>query len=192
MCRRVVLGSLVFVFLFVVLSGGCWGAGARRSAPRPATPETEGPPVKTKEEKKVGNEEESARFFGLHRFGVTNRRNAPPLSSVEKFHLFLTSTFSPVSIGIFAAQAGVTHAENEFPAYGQGMQGYGKRLGAALADGTSNGLFRIYVYPTLLKEDPRYFRLGEGSFGHRLVYGLEQALSVTRTRADAPLTFRIS
>jgi hypothetical protein len=97
------------------------------------------------------------------------------LSSVEKFHLFLTSTFSPVSIGIFAAQAGVTQAENEFPAYGQGMQGYGKRFGAALADGTSNGLFRIYVYPTLLKEDPRYFRLGEGNFGHRLVYGLEQS-----------------
>jgi len=95
------------------------------------------------------------------------RRKVSPFSYVKHFLQF--------PLEFFAAQAGVTQAENEFPAYGQGMQGYGKRFGAALADGTSNGLFRIYVYPTLLKEDPRYFRLGEGSFGHRLVYGLEQS-----------------
>lgn len=77
-------------------------------------------------------------------------------------------------------QAGLAQATNEFPGYGQGAAGYGKRYGASLADEVSSNFFANYAYPVLLKEDPRYFRLGEGSIKHRIVYGLEQEF-VTRT-----------
>ena len=109
-------------------------------------------------------------------FGVTNRQNASPLTSGEKFHLFAKSALDPATIGIVGLQAGLSQAENEFPAYGQGAQGYGKRFGASLADEVSAGFWTNYVYPTLLKEDPRYFRRGEGSFTDRFVYSLVQEI----------------
>ncbi len=107
-------------------------------------------------------------------FGVTNRQNASPLTSGEKFHLFAKSALDPATIGIVGLQAGLSQAENEFPAYGQGAQGYGKRFGASLADEVSAGFWTNYVYPTLMKEDPRYFRRGEGKLGHRVIYSLAQ------------------
>ena len=105
---------------------------------------------------------------------MTSRQDAPPLTNREKFHLFAKSAFDPVTIGIVGVQAALSQGENEFPAYGQGAQGYGKRFGASLADEVSSGFWSNYFYPVLLKEDPRYFRLGEGSITHRIGYGIKQ------------------
>ncbi|HEX6803762.1 MAG TPA: hypothetical protein VF133_08800 [Terriglobales bacterium] len=58
--------------------------------------------------------------------------------------------------------------------YGQGTVGYARRYGAAFTDEVSSGFFTNFFYPTLLKEDPRYFRRGYGSFQHRLGYALAQ------------------
>jgi hypothetical protein len=75
---------------------------------------------------------------------------------------------------VVGLQAGLSQAENEFPGYGQGAQGLGKRFGASLADEVSAGFWSNYAYPVVLKEDPRYFRLGEGGFGTRVVYSFKQ------------------
>lgn len=76
----------------------------------------------------------------LPQFGVTSRQDAAPLTPREKFHLFSKSAFDRVSIGVAGLQAGLSQGENEFPAYGQGAAGYGKRFGAALADEVDSGL----------------------------------------------------
>lgn len=107
-------------------------------------------------------------------FSVTNRQNAPPLTAGGKFHLFEKAAFDPGTIAVAGFQAAISQAEDEFPGYGQGAAGYGKRFGASLADEVSSGFFANFFYPVLLKEDPRYFRLGEGSFGHRLFYSVRQ------------------
>ncbi|HET9308660.1 MAG TPA: hypothetical protein VFO46_21775 [Candidatus Sulfotelmatobacter sp.] len=151
------------------------------SAP-PPTPRPEAPipqnsnsAIKSEEERKIERQEQSQRILGvLPQFGVTSRQNAPPLTSGDKFHLFARSAFDPVSIVVVGLQAGLSQAQDEFPAYGQGAQGYGKRFGASLADEVSSGFWSNYFYPVLLKEDPRYFRLGEGGFGARLAYSVKQ------------------
>jgi len=123
----------------------------------------------------IERKEQSQRVLGvLPHFGVTDRPDAPPLTSHEKFHLFARSAFDPVIIVVVGLQAGLSQAQNEFPAYGQGAKGYSKRFGASLADSVSAGFWSNYAYPSLLKEDPRYFRLGEGSFGHRFLYSVQQ------------------
>jgi hypothetical protein len=71
-------------------------------------------------------------------------------------------------------QAGVSQANNEFPDYGHGGAGYAKRFGAAFGDGVSSNFFSNFLYPTMFKHDPRYFRLGNGGFKRRLVYSLKQ------------------
>lgn len=141
-----------------------------------ATPHAEAPTwQKSQQEMSMERKEQSQRVLGmLPQFGVTNRQDAAPLTHVEKFHLFLKSAFDPASIGIVGIQSAVSQADNQFPAYGQGAAGYGKRFGAALADQVDAGFWSNFAYPILLKEDPRYFRLGKGSFKRRVSYGVKQ------------------
>jgi len=91
-----------------------------------------------------------------------------------KFHLFFKSAFDPFEFVLAGIQAGSDQAEDEFPAYGEGAKGFAKRYAADFGDTVSSGFFSNYFWPVLLKEDPRYFRLGEGTIKHRFVYSLEQ------------------
>ena len=137
----------------------------------PGTPKGE----KSEEEKEIEKKEQSQRALGvLPVFGVTDRWNASPLTPGEKFHLFVKSAFDPATIGTVGLQAGFSQAVNEFPGYGQGMQGFGKRFGASLADEVSANFWSGYFYPVLLKEDPRFFRLGSGGFKRRMLNSVVQ------------------
>ncbi len=161
-------------------------------SPRPADQASEAPKEggKSEQELKIEQKEQSQRVLGvLPQFGVTSRRDAPPLTSHEKFRLFVKSAFDPATIGIVGLQAALSQGEDEFPAYGQGAQGYGKRFGASLADEISAGLWTNYVYPSLLKEDPRYFRLGEGGFATRVGYSFRQEFVCHTDRGGRSFNF---
>jgi hypothetical protein len=137
-------------------------------------------PGKESQEQELQKKEQANRILGVvPQFSVTHQ-NAAPLTPGEKFHLFAKASFDPFQYVVAGFQAGLGQATNEFPGYGQGAVGYGKRYGASLADQVSSNFFANYAYPVLLKEDPRYFRLGEGSIKHRIVYSLEQEF-VART-----------
>jgi hypothetical protein len=141
------------------------------AAPQPAPAAA----AKTADEQEIEKRERSQRMLGvIPNFGTTSRHNAAPLSPQAKFRLFYKSAFDPVELSVVGLQAGLSQAEDEFPEYGQGAAGFGKRYGSTLADEVSSGFFANYFYPVLLKEDPRYFRLGEGSVKRRLGYALLQ------------------
>ena len=170
-----------WILAFILLITGALSLAQDKSSqqqtePTPAPhPETRQTQQKSEQEKSIERQEQSQRVMGvLPQFGVTSRQNASPLTQRQKFHLFVKSAFDPVTIGVVGMQAGLSQAENEFPAYGQGAEGYGKRYGAAFADQVSSGFWSNYAYPVLLKEDPRYFRLGEGSFTTRTFYSIKQ------------------
>lgn len=133
------------------------------------------PKLRSEQEKELQKQEQSQRILGLApMFGVTSRQNATPLTRGQKFHLFTKGAFDPFAFAAAGLQSGIGQAQNEFPGYGQGAAGYGKRYGASLADQVSSSFFSNYFYPVLLKQDPRYFRLGEMSVKHRILYSLEQ------------------
>lgn len=150
-------------------------AGA--SGPKPSSTTTaEVPPhTKSAEELEKQKMEQSYRVMGVvPMFGTTNRQDATPLTPKEKFRVFAKSAFDPVTFVVVGFQAGVSQAENSFPEYGQGAEGFGKYYGAAFADNVDSNFFSNFFYPVLFKQDPRYFRLGEGSFKHRLAYSVVQ------------------
>lgn len=122
-------------------------------------------------------------------FGTTSRQNAPPLTTGEKFHLFAKSSFDPFPFAVAGLEAGLGQATNEFPGYGQGAEGYFKRYGASVADAVSSNFFSNFFYPTLLKEDPRYFRLGEGSIKHRILYSLAQEFTCKTDRGGRDVNY---
>ena len=80
-----------------------------------------------------------------------------PLSAHCKFHIFLTTTRSPYTFVSAAFQATLDQAQGQWPHYGGGMQGWGKRFGATLADTESRRFIQTFALSTILRQDPRYF-----------------------------------
>jgi len=124
---------------------------------------------------------DSERVFGVVRtFGITNDKNAAPLTPRGKFRIFTQNVTDPFTLVGTSLQAAIGQATNDFPSYGQGLSGYSKRWGAAFADYAIGEFMSTYAFPSLLHEDPRYFREGEGSSKARLGHAIASAF-VTRT-----------
>ena len=120
-------------------------------------------------------------FYALPNFlTLENAGQVPPLSTKEKFQVVTKGSFDYVQIPWYAFLAGISQAEDSEAGYGQGAAGYGKRFGAYFADGTIENYMTGAILPTLLRQDPRYFQSGKGSFTHRTGYAVSR-IFVTRT-----------
>lgn len=96
------------------------------------------------------------------------------LEPKEKFTLFIRDTVDPVSFASAAFSAAISPGSD--PSFGQGVSGFSKRFGASVADDTAGRFFKGFLYPTLFSEDPRYYRLGHGGKGRRVLHALEHAV----------------
>lgn len=122
-------------------------------------------------------EEEKQRVFGvIPNFYVSYVPNAAPLTSKQKFELAWRSSIDPVTFGIVAVSAGVQQATGGFSGYGGGAEGYAKRYGAGYGDFLSSTFMGGAVFPSLLKQDPRYFYKGTGSVRSRFFYAVANAV----------------
>jgi hypothetical protein len=118
-------------------------------------------------------DQEKQRVLGIFpNFYVSYDRDALPLNSKQKFRLAWKTTRDPFTVVGVAALAGVEQATNTFEGYGQGAQGYFKRLGASYTDAVTATFIGSAILPSLLKQDPRYFYKGTGSTRSRLLYAL--------------------
>jgi hypothetical protein len=118
-------------------------------------------------------DQEKQRVLGIFpNFYVSYDRDALPLNSKQKFRLAWKTTRDPFTVVGVAALAGVEHATNTFEGYGQGAQGYFKRMGASYTDAVTATFIGSAILPSLLKQDPRYFYKGTGSTRSRLLYAL--------------------
>ncbi|HTU34683.1 MAG TPA: hypothetical protein VMF66_12850 [Candidatus Acidoferrum sp.] len=120
-------------------------------------------------------------FYALPNF-LTVQGSAPPLTPAEKFKLVARGSFDRVEFVWYGALAGVSQAENSEPGYGQGAAGFGKRYGAAFADGTIENFMVAAVVPSILRQDPRFYRSGQGTFWHRAGYAMSR---IVVTRSDS-------
>jgi hypothetical protein len=110
---------------------------------------------------------------------VEEESQIEPISWKEKFSITAKNAFDPYSFVGVGILAGIRQADDAYPAFGQGMTGYEKRYGTALADAVDGNFMVGAVFPTILKTDPRYFQLGKGEFAHRFFYALTRII-VTR------------
>jgi len=111
---------------------------------------------------------------------VDGQSQVAPVSWKDKFSMAAKGSFDPYEFTIIGIVAGIRQAENSDDEFGQGMKGYAKRYGAAFADQVDGNIMVGGVYPTILKIDPRYFRLGRGSFGHRFGYAISRVFVARR------------
>jgi hypothetical protein len=118
-------------------------------------------------------EQEQQRVLGfIPNFYVTYRNDAAPLTTKLKFRLAWKSTTDPITILGTGFLAGLQQAGDQYGEFGQGAQGYAKRLGAGYADVVASTFLSGAVFPSLLKQDPRYFYQGTGSTRSRLLHAV--------------------
>lgn len=120
-------------------------------------------------------------FYTLPNFlSLENAGQVPPLTTKQKFSVVARGSFDYVIYPWYGFLSAISQAENSEPGFGQGAEGYAKRYGSAFADGTIENFITGAVLPSLLKQDPRFFQLGKGSFMHRTGYAVSR-IFVTRT-----------
>jgi hypothetical protein len=116
--------------------------------------------------------EEKQRVFGVvPNFYVTYEHDAAPLTPKLKFQLAIRALTDPVTISGFGLNAAIYQAA-DYPSYGQGAAGYGKRLGATFAGGYTKILLGDALLPSLFHQDPRYFYQGTGTTKSRLLHAM--------------------
>ncbi len=124
----------------------------------------------------TGGESDGKRIFWI----IPNFSTSPtlkqyrPLSAGEKFKIARQDTLDPGAFALAALFAGASQASNSNPSFGQGAQGYAHYFGTAYGDLLIAGYLTEGVYPTLLHQDPRYFRRGSGRVLSRLFYSVGQ------------------
>ena len=122
-------------------------------------------------------DEEKQRVLGvIPNFYVTYVPNAAPLTPKQKYNLAWRLNIDPVSFLLAGQTAGIQQAQNEFSGYGQGAEGYAKRYAATYANFTISNFLGSAVFPSIFKQDPRYFYKGIGTTKSRVLYALANAV----------------
>jgi hypothetical protein len=147
--------------------------GQSGSQTSPAPSKT--PPLTPEEQRKKAQEqldqEYNQRVWAVvATFNTTANQEAAPLSTGQKFQLFFRSAIDPWPFLLAAVLAGTNQAQNSFPEYGQGVQGYAKRFGASYGDYFIGNLMGNAVLASALREDPRYYQKGTGSYTRRALW----------------------
>ena len=119
-----------------------------------------------------------------------NPGNQPPLTVKQKYVLAWHQTvdFSAHIGNLF--QAALQQASDGQPHFGQGWGPYAERFGAAEGDQATSAFFIFGLLPSILHDDPRYFRKGPGhSIKSRIYYSATRTV-ISRKDSGEP-TFNI-
>lgn len=146
-------------------------------------------PTKTTQDQKAQDQSGTSKdrlFYALPNFlTLENAGQVAPLTTKQKFWVVTRGSFDYIQIPWYGFLAGVSQAENSEAGFGQGAEGYGKRFGSYFADGTIENYMTGAILPSLLRQDPRYFQSGHGSFMHRTGYSVSR---IFVTRGDSGRT----
>jgi hypothetical protein len=104
----------------------------------------------------------------------------PPQSVKDKFMDATQDSFDYSSVIFAAMLAGVAQAENSYPEFHQGGAGFGRYFWHTFADQTDENYQVEFIFPTVLRQDSRYYTLGHGGVVKRTVYSFSR-MFITRT-----------
>src|SRR5262245_54792101 len=133
--------------------------------------------------------EENSRLFGFIPNYATVEEptadgisDAPPLTRKFKFKLADLNSFDPVVFPFVGLKTALGAGDPD--------AGFVQQYGTAFADNTIGNFMTVGVLPSLTKEDPRYFRSGEGGVFRRIAYAASRP--VVRRTQSGDSTFRVS
>lgn len=183
----------VFVLLVMLILGVPVLAQQQTPSAPPASPQTALPKQTDAEKnKKSGTDQDKKVVLGTagsddrifmvmpNYLTVENADRLPPLRPGEKFKVATDDVFDYFTYPFVGFLAAIAQAQNSPKSWGQGWGAYGKRFGEEFADNGFATYMTSAVFPVMLRQDPRYYQLGKGSFGHRAWHSANR-LFVTRS-----------
>jgi hypothetical protein len=132
-------------------------------------------PQKTKEQ--IADEQlkqqKKQRVLGfMPSFNTSYNSDAVSLTKKQKFKLAFSQATDPFQFLIAGIAGGFSEAEGSDHGYGGGPVGYLKRVGSDYADSFDGAMIGNALLPSILHQDPRFFRRGYGSAKRRIFYAL--------------------
>ena len=104
-----------------------------------------------------------------------------PLTTREKYDIARRDSFDWPNYFLLAGYAVQSQIASGGFSHNGGLRGFAEFYGRAAGDQVIGAYVTEAIMPSLLHEDPRYFRLGTGSIWHRAYYA---ASRIVITRAD--------
>jgi hypothetical protein len=109
--------------------------------------------------------------------GIAQTPDALDVGGKLRYHA--QRTFSPSALALTGVKAGYSQMTDSPTEWGQGGDGYSKRVGSSLASSAIRAGLAFGLDSTL-HQDPRYFRSGSAGFGSRTAHALRGTI-LTRT-----------
>src|SRR5271170_4237332 len=144
------------LLIFACVAASAWAQDATGQDPSATPPAS--PPAATPAPAQPGQTQAppDKRVFGV----LPNYRTAnataiyTPITAKQKFIIGAKDSFDYPLVLLAGAFAGLGQITNQHPQLGQGMAGFGRRIGTAYADQAIGNMMTEAVYPSLLREDP--------------------------------------
>lgn len=144
-------------------------------------------PVVDPHDKEANDEVPKRIFWIIPNFMTYNDQpeNQGPLTTKEKFDIAWHQFWDVSAHFGNLVQASISQAANALPHYGQGWGAFGERYAAQEGDQFTGSMLIYGVLPTVLHQDPRYFRKGRGSTWSRIGYAASRVV-IARTDSGNP------
>jgi hypothetical protein len=169
--------------------------GPQTSAPETQSSSTSAPapqnqPPQTAQDDTNG--QQTKRILGIipNFRAVSADQKLPPETIKEKFVSATEDSFDYSSIFVPAVLAAYSMGERATPQFHEGAAGFARYFWHSAVDQTSENYMVEFIFPTLTREDSRYYTLGHGGFFKRTGYALSRAV-VTRSDSGSEV-FNIS
>ncbi len=116
-------------------------------------------------------------------------REYKPIDARRKFGIAVEDSFDPGTFVLAAAFAGESQITHATPEFGQGVAGFARYYATSYADLVVGNFMTEAIYPTIFRQDPRYFRRGTGSAVSRLGYAAGQIFWTHRDSGGSQFNF---
>jgi hypothetical protein len=122
--------------------------------------------------------DDDKRIFGI----IPNYRTVPTMSDYQpidvgqKFRIAKDDALDRGTFVLGALFAGYAQLTDATPEFGHGVSAYAKYYGGSLADLMIGDVMTEGIYPSLLRQDPRYFRRASGGGWSRFGYAVGQVV----------------
>jgi hypothetical protein len=111
----------------------------------------------------------------------TNGPQERPLTPGDKAWLAARNFLDPFSLVAVTGEAGISVAADSHSAYGPGMPGFGRSVGAGVTEDMTGEFFGTFLIPSIAHQDPHYYRMEHAPIHRRIGHAVVQ---VFWTRSD--------
>jgi hypothetical protein len=97
-----------------------------------------------------------------------------PMTWQQKGYLSFHELTDLANFATIVGISAITIGADSHSAYGPGLKGFGKIVGVSLLQDATAQFFGTFAIPSIVHQDPRYFRMPHASISKRIVYSISR------------------